>query len=108
VITQECPYAVLEGHRPHRFPDDWEFGGANGQDPRADPRWQPTTYRHLAAHLDEVWLTQTPLCDDQAIDEFTKHSELGVVYLQVRRPGERDFVLLDWQYDRVADLVSPL
>ena len=105
IIIQECNY---EPPHQHEFPSDWEFGGADGEDPRADRRWQPTTYQYLNAHLDLVWTTQVPLCDDQAIDEFTKHSELGVVYLQVRRPGERDFVLLDWKYNPTTDVVSPL
>lgn len=51
----------------HEYPDDWEFGGAVGADPRADPRWMPTTYEYLGKMFERVAITQTPLCDHEAI-----------------------------------------
>ena len=103
-IVQECGY---EPPHQHEFPDDWTFGGADGEDPRADVRWTPTTYVYLNDHFDEVWRTQTPLCDDEALDEFTKHAALGATYLQARQP-DGELVLLDWQYDPKTDVLSPL
>lgn len=104
-MIKRCRY---EPPHTHEFPNDWTFGGANGEDPRADSRWEPTTYRYLDERLDEIWYTQTPLCDDQAIDEFTRWGRDGAVYLQVRRPGMRDFELLPWQYDAETDTVFAL
>ena len=105
MIVKECRY---EPPHHHEFPGDWCFGGANGEDPRADPRWTPTTYNYLDSHLDVVWTTQAPLCDDQALDEFTKHRDLGVQFIQVRRPGSREFELLAYQYDGSSDTVFPM
>jgi hypothetical protein len=105
VILIDCPY---EPPHTHEFPDDWEFGGANGLDPRTDRRWVNTKYRYLDDHFNVVWGTGVPLCEDQAIDEFTKHAELGAKYLQAKRPGSDEYELLDWQYDRATDTVSPL
>ena len=105
MIIQECGY---EPPHTHQWPDDWSFGGADGEDPRTDPRWIPDTYLYLNDHFDVVWETQTPLCDDQALDEFTKHADLGATYLQVRRRGGREAELLDWQYRAEHDFVLPL
>lgn len=104
MIVKECRY---EPPHQHRWPDDWTFGGANGEDPRADPRWTPTTYLYLDDHFNVVWTTQVPLCDDQAIEEFTKHADIGAKYLQVKRPG-LDAELLDWEYDARSDTASLL
>ena len=108
MIVLACRFDDIEGHTPHEFPDDWEFGGARNQDPRSDARWRATQYEYLDDHFNVVWTTVTPLCDDEAIDEFTKHAILGVKYLQVRRPGEDKFTLLDWQYQADDDLVVAL
>ncbi len=91
----------------HKFPEGLEFGGANHLDPRADSRWIPTTYIYLDDHLREVWITQTPLCVDQAIDEFTKHASLGVKYLQ-RRIGRGAVELVPVEYDRESDEVRDI
>lgn len=104
MIIKECRH---EPPHTHEWPDDWTFGGANGQDPRADPRFRPTTYHYLDDHFNTAWVTQAPLCDDQAIDEFTKFATGTVMYLQVQRPDE-EAVLLDWQYDVRNDLVTEL
>ena len=108
MIEMECAY---EPPHTHQFPDDWEFGGARGMDPRADRRWRPTTYLYLDDHLHVIETTQTPLCDDQALDEFTKVRDYGPGYrpafLQAKRPdGTLD--VLDWQYNPDTDELSPL
>lgn len=105
MISLECRF---EPPHAHEFPDDWELVGPTGRDPRGDRRWCGSTYVYLDDHLNEVWTTQTPLCDEQAIDEFTKHRDIGATYVQVRRPDERDFVLLDWQYNPESDTVYQL
>lgn len=104
MIVLNCPYEPLHHHE---FPDDWIFGGADKSDPRADTRWSPTTYVYLDNHLNPVWTTQTPLCLDQAIDEFTKHAPLGATYLQYKNVGG-ELLLADWIYDPATDVVSPL
>lgn len=104
MIVHDCGY---EPTHQHEYPDDWTFGGASGLDPRADSRWRGTTYVYLDARLESVWTTQVPLCDDEAIDDFTKWRKDGAVYLQAKRP-DGDVQLLDWQYDPITDLVSPL
>lgn len=94
----------------HEYPDDWILGGANTLDPRADPRWQPTTYRYLDSSLQEVHISQTPLCDEQAIDEFTLVSSYGnlePVYITVKRPGEREQVL-PLEYVQTTDTVHEM
>lgn len=106
-LVLECPY---EPPHVHEFPDDWEFAGADGTDPRADHRYRSDTWVYLDATLHEVHLTQVPLCDDQAIDEFTKVAGWGLnpVYLQVKRAGTTEFIVLEWKYDEQSDQVSPL
>lgn len=71
-----CRYAYGD-HQYHEFPNDWVMAGANGEDPRADPRWKPTTYLYYDWQAQVIWTTQTPLCDEQAIDEFTKIRDMG-------------------------------
>jgi hypothetical protein len=91
----------------HLFEDDWVFGGANELDPRSDPRWEPTTYVYLDHNLRTVWTTQVPLCLDQAIDEFTKHADLSVAFLQYGPPGG-PLDLAPWRYDPKTDTAYPL
>jgi len=74
----------------HDYPDDWTFGGANGGDPRADSRWQPTLYEYMNRSLATVHVSTTPLCDHEAIhqekpqvDTF-KGSE--IFYIRATRP----------------------
>ena len=106
----ECKYDTEPGHRPHEFPDDWVLGGPLGNDPRADPRWRGTTYSYLDDRLREVHWTQVPLCDDQALDEFTKVANFGPnfnpTYLQCKRPGG-EVVVLGWKYDPDTDTLHP-
>lgn len=104
MVVIECGY---EPPHTHEYPEDWEFGGANNLDPRSDRRYVPTTYIYLDANLREVWSTQTPLCLDQALDEFTKHASIGATYLQVKNErGELE--LVSFIYDRATDTVNPL
>lgn len=97
---------------PHEFPIDWIFGGANECDPRSDPRWMPTTYQYYDEKLKIIHVTQTPLCDEQAIDEFTKVSTFGrgynPVWLAVKRPGEEKFAMLPVKYDKTTDTAKDM
>lgn len=94
----------------HTYPSDWRFGGAIGDDPRSDLRWMPTTYQYFDAMLELLHTTQTPLCDDQAIDEFTKVAawfrNAKPKYLTVKRPGDDKFVMLPWEYDAATDTAN--
>jgi hypothetical protein len=102
----EWEWACEYGGESHRFPSDWIFGGADGSDPRADVRWQPTTYYYYSDRLDVVATTQTPLCDDQAIDEFTRVARWSnPKYLAVLRPGETKSIMLPFEYTKADDTV---
>lgn len=94
----------------HTYPDDWDFGGPNGTDPRTDRRYRLTTYRYIDAQLNIIDTTQAPLCDDQAIDEFTKVANYGPgfnpVWLQATRSDGR-VETLPWTYDKTTDTVTP-
>jgi hypothetical protein len=93
----------------HEWPDDWEFGGANGLDPRADPRYRATTYQYFGDDATVLWTTQAPLCDDQAIDEFTKIASMGRSFrpkwIGVKRPGGK-LEMLPWVYDIASDMAE--
>lgn len=105
-----CEYGV--DHDEHEFPEDWIFAGANGIDPRADVRWMPTTYQYFDEKLKLLHTTQTPLCDDQAIDEFTIVSTFGPgwnpVWIAVKRQGEEKFQMLPVKYDKATDEVKDM
>jgi hypothetical protein len=105
-ILIECEYDIPH---THEFPDDWRFGGANGLHPGADPRWSPTVYTYLNESFDEIYVTSAPLCDEQAIDEFTLVAANGVgyspVYLTAKRRGELVGGMLPVRYDKVTDTV---
>lgn len=104
----------IECHFPpthvHEYPDDWNLGGANATDPRADSRWRPSTYEYIDDRLDCIHTTQVPLCDDQALDEFTKVAGYGPdfnpVWLKVCRPDGTE-EMLPWIYDKQTDEVRP-
>jgi hypothetical protein len=105
-VIQDCTFDIPHCHE---YPDDWEFGGPAGTDPRADPRWRGSTYTYLDATLHQIHLTQAPLCDSQALDEFTLVASWGLqpVYLQVKRPSG-EVIVLPWQYNEKTDEMSPL
>jgi hypothetical protein len=103
-----CRY---EPPHTHEYPDDWQFDGANGLDPRADPRYRGSTYFYYDADLTLLEVTQVPLCDDQALDEFTKVAGYGPRfnprYIQVKRPGESKPSPMPWNYYKETDEVVP-
>lgn len=107
-FVTECEY----GCRGHIFPVGWILGGPDLSDPRADPRWMPTTYTYYNDKLEVLHVTQTPLCDDQAIDEFTEVSGYGSgykpVWIAARRPGEEKVAMLPVKYDSVTDTATDL
>lgn len=76
----------------HLFPADWIFGGANELHPGADRRWKPTTYSYFNAKLEIIHISQTPLCDSEAVYEFAKVQSFGPgfepVYIQAERPDK--------------------
>lgn len=82
----------------HEWPDDWEFGGANGLDPRADSRWMPSTYQYLDKGLNQIHVSQVPLCDHAAKGLFKgaveryKHAE--ACYIIVDRPDGKPEMIL--------------
>jgi TPR repeat protein len=99
----ECGYEGPD----HEYAWDWLFGGADQNDPRADARWKPNTYTYYDERLDIICTTQTPLCDDQAIDEFTRVAGMGPKYkpryLSVLRPNSDKPEMLPWEYDFRTD-----
>lgn len=82
----------------HEYPNDWDFGGANGLDPRADPRWMPTTYQYLDKELNEIHITQVPLCDHAAKGLFKgtveRYKHRPVCYIIADRPDGRPEMIL--------------
>jgi hypothetical protein len=106
MIEIECDY---DQPHTHEFPDDWEFGGASGLYFAADKRWRSTTYTYLDDQLREVYSTQVPQCDGEAIDNFTWVAKGGRVgqlptTLQVSRP-DGEVTLLPVRYDPATDTV---
>lgn len=103
----ECYY--LEEPHTHEFPDDWKFGGADGLHPGADPRYLPTVYEYYNDRADIIWTTSVPLCDYQAIDEFTLVGEMGKnynpVWVSAKRP-DGSLEMLHWVYNKATDTVS--
>lgn len=103
----ECAY---EGP-VHEYPYDWVFGGSNESDPRSDPRWRPTTYEYYNSRIEIIHVTQTPLCDDEAIDHFTWVASLGPgfdpVNISARRP-DGIIEMLKVRYDKGTDTAHDL
>jgi hypothetical protein len=94
----------------HDYPEGWLFGGANGIDPRTDERWKPTTYEYWSDRAELLHTTQAPLCDDQALDEFTKIASMGPSFnphwLSAKRPNNT-VEMLPWLYDKATDTLVP-
>lgn len=109
MILIECEFA--EPTEEHEYPDDWHFGGADELDPRADPRWLPTTYEYYDNRAERIWVTQIPLCDDEALDRFTWVAERGAdfnpVWVSAKRPSG-EIEMLRWTYDKAQDLLTPV
>ena len=95
----------------HVYPGDWIFGGANESDPRADSRWRPTTYEYYNSRIQIIHVTQTPICDEEAIDHFTWVANLGKgfdpVNVSARRP-DGTIEMLKVRYDKATDTASDL
>lgn len=107
-IVIDCGY---DPPHTHEFPDDWEFSGANGLDPRIDPRWVPERrgmYDYINEDMTKCLSTHVPLCDDQALDEFTKVARRigsNPKYLIVTRAGVSK--MLPWVYSKATDELTP-
>lgn len=83
------------GDCEHTYPDDWEFGGAVGGDPRTDSRWRPTTYIFMNRALAPVYVGSDPLCDHEAIEGTRKRVDSHfpsskVYYIKAQRPDGRE------------------
>lgn len=108
MIELDCSY----DDAPHTFPDDWIFGGADGCHPAADPRFKPTVYRYFDGQYQLIWSTVVPLCDEEAIDQFTFVASISPgfdpVYLAVLRPGAEKQEMLKVRYDKATDTASDL
>lgn len=77
----------------HIFPQDWHFGGATGEDPRADPRWLPSTYLFIDRMFQGRCHTSEPFCDHDAVGPFREkvnsrvHRDHEIFFVMVQRPG---------------------
>jgi hypothetical protein len=99
-----------DNEHEHEFPEDWIWGGHDQLDPRADPRWRPTTYTYLNADLSEAWVTQVPFCDDEALDYFTEVAKIkgsNPKWLMVKRPSS-PLETLPFNYLKQEDMVIPV
>lgn len=85
----------------HTFPDDWEFGGAVGGDPRADKRWRPTNYVYFDRTLRPIHYTCVPLCDHAALTVFKGavqryRPDSKIFFIQAQRPdGTEEMIYQD-------------
>lgn len=102
-------HEALGEEHAHEFPDDWTFGGPNETDPRADPRWKPTTYEYYDSKVRRIHVTQVPLCDDEALDYFTKVAGWGAgfdpVWVSAKRP-DGNMEMLPWTYSKATDEIE--
>lgn len=111
--SSECVITCTLGGESHEhiYPGDWIFGGADGTHPASDPRYKPTTYTYRDEELDHIYVTQTPLCEEQALDEFTwvRNTFPGSnpVYLEITLPGEVP-KFARWRYNSTNDTLSPI
>jgi hypothetical protein len=107
VIEIECDFT--DPPHVHEYPDCWIFGGANELDPRADPRWKPTTYIYYDRDTSEITTTQWPLCDDEALDNFTQVARIRGAdprWISAKRPSSSP-EMLPFLYDKATDTVYP-
>ncbi len=111
VILWDCGYLDEGEEVCCEFPEDWIFGGADNLHPGADPRWEASVYRYLNEYAEEVFITTAPICEHQALDQFTDVSSFGDThprYLEIRGPGEREFITLGWEYREANDTLYRL
>lgn len=97
----------------HEYPDDWQFGGADGSHPAAEPRWISTAYDYYNDRAQIIWTTSVPTCDDEAIDYFTFVADLGPrfnpIWLSATRmdaEGNRKIEMLPWLYNKITDTAT--
>jgi hypothetical protein len=98
------------GEHVHIYPDDWTFGGADGTHPGADPRFETSRYWYFDERFDLVDVSSAPVCDGQAVDEFTRVARLGFrpVYIGKRNASESTPDLMPWRYDPATDEVEEI
>lgn len=88
----EMSYEPVEECK-HGLPADWIFGGADGIDPRTDPRWQPSTYTYLDRNLRAINTSQVPRCDHEAVGSHRQlidgrhNEELKTFFIIALHPG---------------------
>lgn len=108
-LVQECTF---DPPHEHEFPDDWVFGGPSDTDPRADERFHPEGYQYFDERLNLLTTTSAYLCDDEALDAFTKVANYGPdwnpKYIAVRRRHTLKYEMMPWTYDKTEDMVTPL
>lgn len=79
-------------------PADWKYGGADGKDPAADPRWEQSNYRYRDNNLDVVWTSSVHRSDRTAISYISIVNILledsHVAFVEVRRQGSDKFEVL--------------
>lgn len=104
-----CEYDIPH---EHEFPEDWVFGGADGMHFGADVRWKPVSYTYYNEAFEAIHVTSAPLCDQQAIDEFTLVANYGAgfvpVYLGARHQGEAVATMLPVKYNKADDTVEEI
>lgn len=109
MIEVECAY---EPPHVHTYPDDWIFGGADGAHPAADPRWVVSRYYYFDDRFDCIYVTSTPTCDDEALDDFTRVALLGSdfnpVYIGKRKVEDSTPVMMAFKYDKATDYVTEI
>lgn len=86
----------------HEYTGDWIFGGADGTHPGADPRYQPTIYTYLDAEIQPVCVTTEYVCDDYAVEGFTKYRDRKPRYILAQPPEGKQYTI-PWVYDWVTD-----
>lgn len=107
LIEIECGFT--DPPHVHTYPADWLFGGADGLHPGADKRFLPTTYTYYDADTTELTVSQIPLCDDEALDYFTKIAQIkgsNPRWCSAKRPGGK-LEMLPFLYDKASDTVYP-
>lgn len=86
------------------LPLDWNFGGADGCDPRADKRYQPVSYRYSDKDLRVLWVGSSFLSDDEAIDYFTWVATFtDPVYLEKKDPNSLEWKMVPIRYEKETD-----
>lgn len=107
MIVIECPF---EPSHTHEYPDDWIMGGASSLDPRADERWHPTLYEYYNDRAERIYLTQVPLCDDEALEYCTTIASWGrdwnPVWIAAVRP-DKGAEMLPFIYNKTDDTLYP-